>query len=286
LTERDTGGSALATAESELFASLGADPRPGYARLLDALSPDHVAWLEPRGTWMSLAQANHDSVAARGRDLLRGPFRLAVLSNQDDAQGAATVRAFERWLAPWRDEPRRCQATAERAARASEITLSVSGDSAAESAYVAVPFSSRLKFDREAEGIAVLLNSANGPLARALGASQISASTQTSVIGGGRIAALIVEIHASDDEARRATQEARRVLERLARTPLSADELKDVIHAAELRIATSALDPRRRVVDLWRGVAPASPPSPLGVRAFQAALNPAAEVVVYVAHKD
>ncbi|HEY4106577.1 MAG TPA: hypothetical protein VGM44_21905 [Polyangiaceae bacterium] len=286
LTERDTAGSALATTESELFGALGAEPRPGYARLLDALSPDHIAWLEPRGTWMSLAQANHDSVSARGRDLLRGPLRVAVLSNQDDAQGAATVRAFERWLAPWRDEPRRCQATAERAARSTEITLSVSGDSAAESAYVGLPFSSRLKFDREAEAVAALLNSGNGLLVRALGANHISASTRATVIGGGRVAALVVAIHASDEEARRATQEVRRVLERLAQSPLSADELKEVIHAAERRIATSALDPRRRVVDLWRGALPASPPNPLSVRAFQAALTPAAEVVVYVTHKD
>ncbi len=97
LTERDASGDALATAQSELFAAVGGAPRPAYARLLDALSPDHTAWLEPRGSFASLAQANRDSVAARGRDLLRGPLRVAVLGNQDEAQATASrAQALER----------------------------------------------------------------------------------------------------------------------------------------------------------------------------------------------
>ena len=125
LSARDASGNALASAQGELFSAVGGEPRPGYARLLDALAPDHTAWLEPRGTWATLSQASRDSVGARGRDLLRGPLRIAVLANQDDAQGTVAVHAFERWLAPWRDDPRRCQATAERGARGAEITLAV-----------------------------------------------------------------------------------------------------------------------------------------------------------------
>src|SRR5207237_4124044 len=97
LSLHDASGNAFATAQSQLFAAIGGQPRPGYARLLDALAPDHQAWLEPRGTWAALADANRDSVGARGRDLLRGPLRIAVLANQDDAQAAATAHAFERW---------------------------------------------------------------------------------------------------------------------------------------------------------------------------------------------
>jgi len=286
LTERDASGSALATAQGELFGAIGGEPHPGYARLLDALSPDHSAWLEPRGTWAALAQANRDSVGARGRDLLRGPLRVAVLANEDDAQGAAAVHTFERWLAPWRDEPRRCQATAERAAHAGEITLAISGDANGESAYVGVPFPSRLKFDREAEAVAELLNASNGALARALSANHISASAHASVIGGGRVAALVVEIHASDDEARRATLEVRRVLERLGQSALSAEDLATVQRSAERRALAASLDPRRRIVDLWRGTPLTPALSSNSVRAFQGTLSPAAQVVVYVTHKD
>ena len=285
-TERDASGNALSTAQGELFSAIGGQPRPGYARLLDALSPDHSAWLEPRGTWTALAQANRDSVGARGRDLLRGPLRVAVLANEDDTQGAVAVHTFERWLAPWRDEPRRCQATAERAAHAGEITLAVGGDTNRESAYVGVPFPSRLKFDREAEAAVELLNAPNGALARALSASHISASARASVIGGGRVAALVVEIHASDDEARRATLEVRRVLERFSQSPLSADELAAAERSAERRAVTASLDPRRRIVDLWRGAPASLALSPSSMRAFLTTLSPTAQVVVYVTHKD
>jgi hypothetical protein len=286
LTARDASGNALATAQSEMFGAIGGVPRPGYARLLDALSPDHSAWLEPRGTWASLAQANRDSVGARGRDLLRGPLRVAVLANQDDAQGAATVQAFERWLAPWRDDPRRCQATAERSAQSGELTLAVSADSSNESAYVGMPFPSRLKYDREAEAVAALLNAPTGALARALSASHNNASARASVIGGGRAAALVVEIRASDDEARKATLEVRRVLERLAQSPLSADDLAAAQRSAERRTLAASLDPRRRIVDLWRGAPPTPPLSASSLRAFQASLSPATQVVVYVTHRD
>jgi hypothetical protein len=286
LSERDASGNALATAQGELFGAIGGEQRPGYARLLDALAPDHIAWLEPRGTWATLSQASRDSVGARGRDLLRGPLRVAVLSNQDDAQATAAAHAFERWLAPWRDDPRRCQVAPERSAHGTEIALAVSGDSTSESAYVGLPFPSRLKYDREAEAIAELLNAPDGALARALGAAHLSASARASVIGGGRAAALVVEIHAGDDDAKRATLEVRRVLERLSQSPLSASDLSVALLSSERRSVAASLDPRRRIVDLWRGAAPATPISPVSLRAFLATLSPAAEVVVTVTHKD
>ncbi len=286
LTERDARGDALATAQGELFAAVGGAPRPAYARLLDALSPDHSAWLEPRGSFASLAQANRDSVAARGRDLLRGPLRVAVLGNQDEAQATAAAQALQRWLAPWRDDPRRCQATAERAAHAGEITLSIPSSSSAESAYVGIPFSSRLKYEREAEAIALTLNAVGGPLSRAFSAVQLNASARASVVGGGRAAALVVEIHASDDDAHKATLEVRRALDHVVQTPLSNDELAAAQRATEQRALSASLDPRRRIVDLWRGSPPEPPLSRSSLRAFQATLAGAAQVVVSVTHRD
>jgi len=286
LTERDGSGSALTAAQNSLFSALGGEPKPGLARLLQALSPDHLAWLEPRGTWTTLASSSRDSVAARSRDLLHGPLRVAVLGNEDDAQAKAAARAFERWFAPFRDDPRRCQATAERASHGGELALSVGGESENESAYVALPFPSRLKYDREAEAVAALLNGGNGRLARALAAARIDASARASVIGGARAAALVVEIRASDDDARRAVLEVRRVLERLAQGPLSSEELTTVQRAAERQALAASLDPRRRIVDLWRGAPVAPPIGPTSVRNFQSALSPSAEVVIYVTHRD
>ncbi len=286
LTERGSIGDALATAQGELFTAVGGAPRPGYARLLDALSPDHSAWLEPRGTFASLAQANRDSVAARGRDLLRGPLRVAVLGNQDDAQATDAAHALERWLAPWRDDPRRCQATAERAAHTGELALSIPSSSNAESAYVGLPFPSRLKYEREAQAVVLTLNGPDGGLARALSSEHINASAQASIIGGGRVAALVVEIHASDDDAHKAIMEVRRALEHLIQTPLSNDELGAAQRATEQRALGASLDPRRRIVDLWRGAPPEPALSRVSLRAFQAVLAGSAQVVVSVSHRE
>ncbi len=286
LTERDGAGNALTSAQNSLFAALGGEPKPGLARLLQTLAPDHLTWLEPRGTWSTLTAASRDAVAARGRDLLHGPLRVAVIGNESDTQAKVAVRAFERWLAPVRDDPRRCQATAERASHGGELTLSVNGETTNESAYVGVPFPSRLKYDREAEAVAALLNAENGRLSRALGAAHVNASAHASVVGGARAAALIVEIRASDDEARAAVLEVRRVLERLAQAPLSGEELGAVQRSAERQALAASLDPRRRIVDLWRGTTAPAALGPGSVRSFQQALNPSAEVVVYVTHRD
>jgi len=286
LSERSLAGDALASAQAELFLAAGGAPRPGYARLLDALVPDHLAWLEPRGTWASLAQANRDSVTARGREILHGPLRVAVLANEDDAQAKSAARALERWFAAWRDDPRRCQTSAERAVRSGELTLTVPDTGNTESAYLGLPFPSRLKFEREAEAFAMLLNAPRGPLAQALDAEHLNASARASIIGGGRAAALVIEVHASDDDARKATLEVRRALDRFVQSQVSNEDLATAQRLAAQRGLGASLDPRRRIVDLWRGSAAEGALSRSSLRAFQAALSGAAQVVVYVTHRD
>jgi hypothetical protein len=286
LTDRNASGDALATAQRELFAAVGGTPRPGYARLLDALSPEHAAWLEPRGTWSSLVQSNRDSVAARLRDLLRGPLRAAVIANQDDAQARSAARALERWFAPWRDDPRRCQAGPERAARSGELTLTVPDTDSAESAYVGIPFPSRLRFEREADALLGLLNGADGALGRALASERVSASARASVIGGAKSAALVVEVRATDDEARRATLAVRRALEQTLGAQVTNEQLALAQRNAAQRSLAAALDPRRRIVDLWRGSAAEASLSRQTLRAFLSTLSGAAQVVVYVTHRD
>ncbi|HEY0464772.1 MAG TPA: hypothetical protein VGC79_11205 [Polyangiaceae bacterium] len=286
LSEGSSAGDALGAAQGELFSATGGSPRPGYARLLDALAPDHSAWLEPRGTWASLAQANRDSVAARGREILHGPLRVAVLANEDDAQAQAATRVLERWFSPWRDDLRRCQTSPERAPRSGELSLTVPDTANGESAYLGLPFPSRLKFEREAEAFAALLNAARGPLALALSAEHLNASARASIIGGGRAAALVIEIRASDEDARKAALEVRRALDRFVVGQLSNDDLAAAQRTATQRGLGASLDPRRRIVDLWRGGAAEGSLSRSSLRAFQAALSGAAQVVVFVTHRD
>jgi len=242
--------------------------------------------LEPHGAWASLSEANRDGVAARGREVLHGPLRVAVLANEDQAQGEAATRALERWFSPWRDDVRHCQTSPERGARSGELTLSVPDSANTESSYLGLPFPSRLKFEREAAAFAMLLNAPGGPLALALGAEHINASARASIIGGGRAAALVIEIRASDEDARKATLEVRRALDRFVALPLSNDDLVTAQRAAAQRGLGASLDPRRRIVDLWRGSAADGPLSRSSLRAFQAALSASAQVVVHVTHRD
>jgi len=208
------------------------------------------------------------------------------LANEDNAQAALAAHALERWFAPWRDDSRRCSTSPERAARSGELSLTVPDTANDESAYLGLPFPSRLKYEREAEAFAQLLNAPRSPLSLALSAANINASARASIIGGGRAAALVIEIRASDDDARKATLEVRRALDRFVVSPLSNDDLAAAQWVAAQRGLGASLDPRRRIVDLWRGSAAEGTLSRNSLRAFQAALSGAAQVVVYVTHRD
>jgi hypothetical protein len=96
----------------------------------------------------------------------------------------------------------------------------------------------------------------------------------------------VIEIRASDDDARKATLEVRRALDRFVLSPLSNDDLAAAQRAAAQRGLGASLDPRRRIVDLWRGSTAEGTLSRNSLRSFQAALSGAAQVVVYVTHRD
>jgi hypothetical protein len=164
--------------------------------------------------------------------------------------------------------------------------LSILDSGNTESAYLGLTFPSRLKYEREAETLATLLNAPLGPLALALTEKQLTASAHASIVGGGRAAALIVEIHSSDEDARRAALEVRRALDRLIGGELTNEELALAERTAQQRTLAASLDPRRRIVDLWRSAAREPHISRSSLRAFQATLSGAVRVVVYVTHHD
>jgi hypothetical protein len=130
------------------------------------------------------------------------------------------------------------------------------------------------------------LNSERGPLSRALADAALNASARASIIGGGHAAALLIEIHADDDDARKATLEVRKALDRSIADQLTNDEFGAAQRTVAERASSSALDPRRRIVDLWRGATLEPSLSRASLRGFQAALGGAAQVVVYVTHRD
>lgn len=275
-------GVELAAARAGLLEELGPGPRAGFWFTLEAASAGHSAWLEPRGTFSSLAMATSEAVAARHRDLSSGPLRVAVLSNQDEAQARLALTTLERWLRPVRFDDRQCVKGHEIRPRTGEFTIETTAQDPPEGAYVAVslepqPFGP----SRAAEATLFLLNRRGGWLDQALAGAGLAASARARFQGGGHAAALIVDVRAVDRK-RDAVAQVRALFDRLARGAASEADLAAAEKEHRRLHALAALDPRRRIVDLWRSAEPESRLDLKTLRAFHTSLRADSHVVVYV----
>ncbi|HEV8247343.1 MAG TPA: hypothetical protein VGP93_16305, partial [Polyangiaceae bacterium] len=274
-------GATVAAARSALLDDVGAQPMPGYWLAIEALSPGHPAWLEPRGTFAALSDNSRASIEAERRALLSGPLRMAVLTNAGPAQSTQARDALERWLRAERVDLSTCAEVARTAPRSGEFTLNTTPGSEHEGAYLAMPLPALSGTNRlEAEATVWLLNRPGGWLEQAL--RGLSAQAQARAMGGTRAAGLVVRVVAPEDSEAAAIAELRSLFERLSRGAVSADEV--VAAAKELGRAEleSSLDPRRRVVDLWRAAGPPRPLDLASLRAFHARLGSASQALVLV----
>lgn len=274
-------GPTLASVRAGLLDELGPEPRPGYWLALDAMSPGRPSWLEPRGTFAALSDATQGAFEISRRTFLRGPLRVAVLTNGDSSQAELARSAIDRWLAVERLSTEMCPARTPSPPRIGELTLQTSGGPDAEGAYVAVTLpglSGAVR--RQAEATLVLLNRRGGLLDQAL--SSLAARAEARLIGGPGLGGLLIRVSAEPNAETAAVTQVRALLDRLARGAASKEDVllaERELAPAELELS---LDPRRRIVDLFRG---ASPPGPLdlpGLRAFQARLAASQHIVVYV----
>jgi hypothetical protein len=272
----------LVAARDELASSLGGEQHRGLAVALDALTQGHPSWLEPRGTFASLASAPGASFdAALGRWLAR-PLRLAVLTNGGPGQADVLRTEVERWLRPVRGEVLRCPGHARAAANATELTLSVAGD-APEGSYVAVPFPSyEHQLPPEARATLLLLNRSGGLLDQAL--AELSASATALALGGPDAATFIVEVVATEGQRGAAVERLRALFERLATARFAQSDVDYARRELERADAAEALDPRRRVVAAWRntGRTPEPPLDSARLTRWLASLRRSATVVVNV----
>jgi hypothetical protein len=276
-------GHELAIARTRLVEGIGPKPRPAFWAALDAVLPDHPSWLEPRGSFEALSEAAAASADARRRALAQGPLRLAVLSNASAEQPAVVARSAERWLRAARTDGGRCPAPSRSPGRAGEITLEASSNDAGDaSGYLAMPVTlDDVWPNREAEWTVFLLNRANGWLDQALRAAGTTASASARLYGGVRAAALLVEVRATDGKTREALLEVRHALERLARGAATERELEAARASFDEDEKLAALEPRRRVVDLWRG-SRSRAADLASLRRFHARLRPDSAALVVV----
>jgi hypothetical protein len=280
-TSRPTPTARL-TAHEELLDALGRTPRPGLSLMLDELSQGHPSWLEPRGTIAALGPAASQSFDAALQHWLASPLRLSVLANGDTTQAEVARRELERWISPIRGDAFRCPAPARlEPPRTGELTIMTTPSENAESAYLGVPlsrFEGRLSL--EARASVVLLNRTGGWLDRAL--ADLPATASATVLGGPRAAALIVRLAAPREQRDPALARIRALFDRFATGIATSADVAFADRELARADAAERRDPRRRIVELWRGAGPAARLDGGRLAKFLAEIGRAGRLVVFV----
>ncbi|MBE7480714.1 MAG: hypothetical protein HS104_12115 [Polyangiaceae bacterium] len=272
-------GSDIAEAKNELLGELGGGQR-GYFAALDAASGGHPSWLDPRGTWRAVSQSLTLTADTRRRLLLSGPLRLAVLANAKDQQAEAVSSVLERWLRPLRSAPTACAAGSRKPPQGGEVNVEVPSPDQAR-IYLTYPIAPSRS--RDAEWTVYLANRPGGWLEQALGGLSESHARATA-LGGSSAAALLVELRCEESDCGAALGRIRGLWQRLGKGEASAADAEIARRHFEARDAERALEPRARVVELWRGSGP--PKSDLeSLRRFHQALSTAQEIVVHAKAK-
>lgn len=271
---------AIVRSREELLASLGDDPTPGYWLALTQSTASHPSWLEPRGTWESLTNVGAHGVQLQRAGFVRGRLRLASIGNYASEQidaGEARLRALLDIASPGSAE---CPPAVRSRSLAGTYRLETR-ESRGASAVIAmsVPTSSA-GLPEELRWTALLLNRTGGWLEQALMEPGLVSSARAHALGGMDAAALVIEVRAVDSRIDQAVAQVRGLLARLragAATEGDAAWAQDYFARYQ---AQRQLDPRQRIVELWRGGdAPSGSFDGLR-RLHQALLDPEREVIV------
>jgi hypothetical protein len=245
-----------------------------------ALAAGHPAWVDPLGTTFGLGSASDDAVAIRAAAIRAGPLRVAVLSNSDAAQANAAVSAVDRWVARRPNESRACPplpTPATTHAKTYAVDLPPGAPSLALLALPLVPGDQAGR--TAATWIAAAIDGPGGLLARAVGGStevnppEVSSARgwSAAVVGAPRSPALVVRLVAADTTLDTAVAKVRALLERLRQGELREEDRARASAALARLVVSASLDPRARVIDLWRGEASTVAPSLDTLRAFASA---------------
>ena len=275
-------GPHVAVARDALATELGGQAFPAWSRSLEGLSPEHPSLLEPRGTWSTVTSLTNDTLERVRRVLAQAPLRLSMLANVNEHQVAAAETELEAWLLPLRAELRACSPTGVAASRRGLLELGVPEADAREGAYVgAVLDEATPRAARALELTAFLLNRNDGLLEQALSGSKLKATARAHALGGARRPALVIDVRALPQDVPDALGRVRGLLDRLAQGGITQAELKYAEQELDRADAFGRLDPRRRVVELWRGsrTAPLDLPT---LRMIQASLRGASQWIVQV----
>lgn len=262
---------AIGAARGWLLGRGGAREARVLGALGSALAPGHPSWIAPWGTADGVGRASDEAIALRASALRAGPLRVAVVANADAAQADAAAQAADRWIARRPGEARACAAGAAPIARPGTYAVDLEPGASSEATLaLALPTGDDAR--RAALLLAAALDGADGLLARALGDGNLARSWSAAVLGAPRAPSLVVRVVAPNAQLDAAVAQTRALFDRLQKNGITEQERT---RASELRARAdlaAALDPRARLLALWRGERAGAPPTADALRAFAASV--------------
>lgn len=275
---------AIAASREMLLASLADGPTPGLSLALRQVSGNHPSWLDARGGWSSLSGISSRSVELGRESFLRGKLRLASLGNLDDVQVEAGERRLGSLLRGAGAGRGACVPPRRGLPAAGKYRLDGARSNDADAVIaVPLPVAGDGLMD-EARWTELLMNRAGGWLQQALLAPGLVSTARARALGGGAAAALVIELSTLDGKREQAVAQVRGLFERLRQGAATLAEARYAAEVSERREADLRLNPRARVVELWRRAQPSTRGSAANLESLRAlhraAFEAGREVVV------
>jgi hypothetical protein len=270
----------VAQARSALLMRAAGTEARALAALAAALAPAHPSWFDALGP-ASVAAAGDEAVASKAAAVRAGPLRMAVLANVDGVQASAASRAVDRWIARSPGEARACApVTAPLPPRPGTYAVELTPGAAPEVWLAAALAPDDPSVLAAATWTAAALDGPAGLLARALGAvpgalaaapPPLARAWSATVMGGPKAPARVVRLQGPDATLDAAVAQTRALLERLRQGALDENERGRAAAVLARAHAMAELDPRARILALWRGQGAPLEPSLEALHAFAAA---------------
>jgi hypothetical protein len=271
LTASRPTASVIAEQRAERWRRLSRQEQAGLLSWLDQSSPGAARWLEPLGSQLSLAHLPLDLVRSSPALLTRERLRVAVLGNAGGAQRAAIEQALRSWLMPFRPELDCAGPAAARSWQFGEHVVQTQATSP--SVYLLVPLAAATR-GLDAIGMLHLdrwLTRGEAAARPERPRARLHASPEGSL--------LLVELAANDDPAE-AARLLRGAVERALLNPPSQADLESYRSRVDALSRTRRLDPRVRLIELWKGAQPRSTADTAALQAWLAQLRPERQIVV------
>jgi hypothetical protein len=236
---------------------------------IETLSPNHPSWLSPWGTYQSITDATKTNLDSRHDLMLGEPLRVAIIANRSKAQAQAGLSELQRWLAPLRSKKIQCNKHHGKAPEPGQLEVQSATPNETATAFIGV----RTPIDPGALLITrYLLARSGGWLEQALALPGLVTHAQAHALGGEKAQALVVEVHSVDDKLTEAVQQVRALFDRLARGAVSASDIEVAQRQLDATDTLAQLNPRGRLVELWRAEQGAPKLTLARLRKFHSAL--------------